>query len=68
MIIASDSVSARVAYYRRMPSQITMRANRIYGALGGHIASYASAAEIFEIGFNRFFRGEADLRVDFRSS
>ena len=33
------------------------RANKAYGDLGGHIASYASAAEIFEIGFNHFFRG-----------
>jgi pyruvate dehydrogenase E1 component len=33
------------------------RANKAYGELGGHIASYASAAEIFEIGFNHFFRG-----------
>ncbi|HEY3565655.1 MAG TPA: hypothetical protein VGL96_11680, partial [Casimicrobiaceae bacterium] len=33
------------------------RANRAYGELGGHIASYASAAEIFEVGFNHFFRG-----------
>jgi pyruvate dehydrogenase E1 component len=33
------------------------RANTAYGELGGHIASYASAAEIFEVGFNHFFRG-----------
>src|SRR5580692_2846483 len=33
------------------------RANKAYGELGGHIASYASAAEIFEIGFNHFFQG-----------
>ena len=33
------------------------RANKAYGDLGGHIASYASAAEIFEVGFNHFFRG-----------
>ena len=32
------------------------RANNAYGELGGHIASYASAAEIFEIGFNHFFQ------------
>jgi len=32
-------------------------ANRAHGELGGHIASYASAAEIFEVGFNHFFRG-----------
>ena len=37
---------------------IVMRANKAYGELGGHIASYASAAEIFEVGFNHFFRGD----------
>ena len=36
-----------------------IRANKAYGELGGHIASYASAAEIFEVGFNHFFHGEA---------
>jgi pyruvate dehydrogenase E1 component len=42
---------------------MVMRANAAHGDLGGHIASYASAAEIFEIGFNHFFRGgdDADL-------
>jgi pyruvate dehydrogenase E1 component len=37
---------------------MVVRANEIHGELGGHIASYASAAEIFEVGFNHFFRGE----------
>jgi pyruvate dehydrogenase E1 component len=32
------------------------RANAAYGELGGHIASYASAADLFEAGFNHFFR------------
>jgi pyruvate dehydrogenase E1 component len=27
-----------------------------YGELGGHIASYASAADLFEVGFNHFFQ------------
>ena len=36
---------------------MVMRANLAAGELGGHIASYASGAEIFEIGFNHFFRG-----------
>src|SRR5689334_21347789 len=41
------------------------RANKAYGELGGHIASYASAAEIFEVGFNHFFRaGDGDRRSD----
>ncbi|NNM01804.1 MAG: pyruvate dehydrogenase (acetyl-transferring), homodimeric type, partial [Gammaproteobacteria bacterium] len=39
---------------------MVMRANRDYGELGGHLASYASAAEIFEVGFNHFFRGRTD--------
>ncbi|MRF42835.1 alpha-ketoglutarate dehydrogenase [Escherichia coli] len=34
------------------------KANKAYGELGGHIASYASAAEIFEVGFNHFFRAD----------
>jgi pyruvate dehydrogenase E1 component len=44
---------------------MVMRANGAYGDLGGHIASYASAAEIFEVGFNHFFRADgADGRGD----
>ncbi len=39
---------------------MVMRANKAYGELGGHIASYASAAEIFEVGFNHFFRAATD--------
>ena len=35
---------------------MVVRANRAYGELGGHIASYASAADLFEVGFNHFFR------------
>jgi pyruvate dehydrogenase E1 component len=34
---------------------MVVRANKAHGELGGHIASYASAAEIFETGFNHFF-------------
>jgi len=35
---------------------MVVRANTAYGELGGHIASYASAADLFETGFNHFFR------------
>src|SRR5258706_7856857 len=35
---------------------MVVRANRESGELGGHIASYASAADLFEVGFNHFFR------------
>ncbi|HVL57733.1 MAG TPA: pyruvate dehydrogenase (acetyl-transferring), homodimeric type, partial [Burkholderiaceae bacterium] len=39
---------------------MVVRANKAYGELGGHIGSYASAAEIFEAGFNHFFRASVD--------
>ena len=32
-------------------------ANRAHPELGGHIATYASIADLFEVGFNHFFRG-----------
>ena len=41
---------------------MVVRANVAYGELGGHIASYASAAEIFEVGFNHFFRARRGTR------
>lgn len=48
---------------------MVVRANQAYGELGGHIASYASAADLFESGFNHFFRaregvGEGQHRGD----
>jgi pyruvate dehydrogenase E1 component len=39
---------------------MVVRANRASGELGGHIASYASAADLFEVGFNHFFRAGAN--------
>ena len=40
---------------------MVVRANQAYGELGGHIASYASAADLFEVGFNHFFRAREGL-------
>ena len=34
------------------------RANRPGIGVGGHIATYASAASLYEVGFNHFFRGK----------
>src|SRR5258705_1853641 len=39
---------------------MVVRANREHPELGGHIASYASAADLFEVGFNHFLRGGFD--------
>ncbi|HMN20514.1 MAG TPA: alpha-ketoglutarate dehydrogenase [Ottowia sp.] len=40
---------------------MVVRANKAYGELGGHIASYASAADLFEVGFNHFFHAREGL-------
>ena len=39
---------------------MVVRANEAYGELGGHIASYASAADLFETGYNHFFHARCD--------
>ena len=39
---------------------MVVRANEAYGELGGHIASYASAADLFETGFNHFFQARRE--------
>ncbi len=38
---------------------MVVRANQAYGELGGHIASYASAADLFETGFHHFFHARS---------
>lgn len=45
---------------------MVVRANRATDGLGGHISTYASAATLYEVGFNHFFRGaDADGIGDF---
>lgn len=36
---------------------MVVRANKYDDGIGGHISSYASAATLYEIGFNHFFKG-----------
>jgi len=36
---------------------MVMRANKKYDGIGGHISTYASAASLYEVGFNHFFNG-----------
>ena len=38
---------------------MVVRANKFAAELGGHIASYASAADLFEVGFNHFFKADS---------
>ena len=39
---------------------MVVRANRVDHGIGGHISTFGSAATLFEIGFNHFFRGRTD--------
>jgi pyruvate dehydrogenase E1 component len=46
------------AYIRWNAAILVSRANRPGIGVGGHIATYASAASLYEVGFNHFFRGK----------
>lgn len=39
---------------------MVVRANKLDPGIGGHISTYASAATLYEIGFNHFFKGKDD--------
>ena len=39
---------------------MVVRANRVDHSIGGHISTYASAATLFEVGFNHFFRARSE--------
>ena len=53
------AVEERIARINRWNAlAMVVRANQAHGELGGHIASYASAADLFEVGFNHFFRAQ----------
>src|SRR5690554_3009209 len=44
---------------------MVVQANRKEDGIGGHISTYASAATLYEVGFNHFFRGpESDSKAD----
>ena len=39
---------------------MVVRANKLDEGIGGHISTYASAATLYEVGLNHFFRGKGD--------
>ena len=54
-------MEARItAIHRWNALAMVMRANQDNPELGGHIATYASIADLFEVGFNHFFRAPSD--------
>jgi pyruvate dehydrogenase E1 component len=47
------------AYLRWNALAMVVHANRVSSEYGGHIASYASAATLYEVGFNHFWRAKS---------
>jgi pyruvate dehydrogenase E1 component len=47
------------AYMRWNALAMVVQANRVSSEYGGHIASYASAATLYEVGFNHFWRAKS---------
>ena len=58
-------IEARIRSYIRWNAlAMVVRANMKPGDLGGHIASFASAAVLYDIGFNYFFRAQLPELAD----
>lgn len=62
------AIEERLASLMRWNSlAMVVRANQVEtggsAELGGHIASYASAADLFEVGFNHFFQARKDEKA-----
>ncbi|HSV67540.1 MAG TPA: pyruvate dehydrogenase (acetyl-transferring), homodimeric type [Mycobacteriales bacterium] len=54
-----EHIERRIRAFIRWNAAIMVsRANRPGMGVGGHIATYASAASLYEVGFNHFFRGK----------
>lgn len=58
LIPPDEGISKRIgALIRWNAVAMVLRAGKYAAELGGHIATYASAATLYEVGFNHFFRG-----------
>jgi pyruvate dehydrogenase E1 component len=55
-----DLEARLTAIHRWNALAMVMRANLAHPELGGHIATYTSIAELFEVGFHHFFRAPSE--------
>jgi len=57
----SPDIERRIkSFVRWNAAAMVVRANKAEEGIGGHISTYASAATLYEVGFNHFFRGADD--------
>ncbi len=58
-----EYVERRIRAFIRWNAVVMVdRANHRFEGQGGHLSTYASAASLYEVGFNHFFRGKGDGR------
>ncbi|CAN5675831.1 pyruvate dehydrogenase (acetyl-transferring), homodimeric type [soil metagenome] len=48
------------SFIRWNAAVMVIKANKHAEGIGGHLATYASSASLYEVGFNHFFRGKDD--------
>jgi pyruvate dehydrogenase E1 component len=54
-----EAIEKRIRRLERWNSVVMVtRANKQNDGIGGHISTYASAAALYDVGFNHFFRGK----------
>ena len=57
----NPELEARIRHYTRWNAMVMVtRANAASSELGGHVASYASSATLYDVGFNHFFRAPSE--------
>ncbi len=54
----NEDVERRIRRFIRWNAAVMVHRANLRYSVGGHIGTYASAASLFEVGFNHFFRGK----------
>jgi len=58
---ADEAIEQRIRSYIRWNAMAMVdRANHRFPGLGGHLSTFASAAALYDVGFNHFWRGKSD--------
>jgi pyruvate dehydrogenase E1 component len=56
-----EDIERRIrAFIRWNAAVMVVKANKAADGIGGHLATFASSAALYEVGFNHFFRGKDD--------
>ena len=65
LLPGSQDIERRIkSIVRWNAAAMVVRANKAEEGIGGHISTYASAATLYEVGFNHFFRGHESPDAD----